>query len=428
MEKCNKFTDKIYKYIGEYKTIIGNAALMKIIAAGFISALGSKISYFALLRKVYILSNGKITDLGFLTIMEALPYMIFGAFAGVVIDRLPRKWIMVASDVLSALIMVSIIFVSDLKLIYIITFLKSSVYVFRNPAQSALVPNLVKKEDIPLLNSFDSSINSITMIVGSALGAAVVGFVGVRNAFIIDSVSFVLCAVMIATIYIVEEHVEKANAEEKSSSIKEFIEGISIMWQEGSLKLMLLIDLFVTFAMSMQGPLIYIFLKETLNLGDKAELAWGTLLSSLGVGAILGSLAIGVLVKRYNNKFKLFLNILVFDSVFFTMFILNKFFPASIVIFAFLGCIGTAHMIILNTVIQNSTADSHRGKVFSTFAMLRSPISIVSVLIGTTAAEIITAKNVLLLVAGIEALIAIGVRVTKTYKDFDKKINVSLEI
>lgn len=428
MEKCNKFTDKIYKYIGEYKTIIGNGALMKIIAAGFISALGSKISYFALLRKVYILSNGKITDLGFLTIMEALPYMIFGAFAGVVIDRLPRKWIMVASDVLSALIIVSIIFVSDLKLIYIITFLKSSVYVFRNPAQSALVPNLVKKEDVPLLNSFDSSINSITMIVGSALGAAVVGFVGVRNAFIIDSVSFVLCAVMIATIYIVEEHVEKAIAEEKSSSIKQFIEGISIMWQEGSLKLMLLIDLFVTFAMSMQGPLIYIFLKETLNLGDKAELAWGTLLSSLGVGAIFGSLAIGVLVKRYNNKFKLFLNILVFDSVFFTMFILNKFFPASIVIFAFLGCIGTAHMIILNTVIQNSTADSHRGKVFSTFAMLRSPISIVSVLIGTTAAEFITAKNVLLLVAGVEALIAIGVRVTKTYKDFDKKINVSLEI
>lgn len=197
------------------------------------------------------------------------------------------------------------------------------------------------------------------------------------------------------------------------------------MWKDGSLKLMLLIDLFVTFAMAMQAPLIYIFLKETLKLGDRAELVWGVLLSSLGVGAILGSLVIGILVKRYKNRFKLFLNILLFDSVFFTMFILNRILPLSVAIFAFLGCIGTAHMIILNTVIQNTASDEHRGKVFSTFAMLRSPISIISILIGTTAAEFITARNVLLIVAGVEALIALGVRLTSPYRSFDR---VSKEI
>jgi predicted MFS family arabinose efflux permease len=408
----------------EYKPLIKNSVLMRIIIAGFISSLGSKISYFALLRKVYILSDGKITDLGFLTIMEALPYMLLGAFAGIIIDKLPRKWIMAASDLLCAVVVISIIFINDLKLIYLVTFLKSSVYVFRNPAQSALVPNLVNKEDVPLLNSFESSVNSITQIIGSALGAAVVGFVGITNAFILDSVSFIISCTIILTIHIKEAHVERAYNNEKSRHLKEFIDGISIMWRDGGLKLMLLIDLFVTFAMAMQGPLIYIFLKETLNLGDRAELTWGILLSSLGIGAILGSLVIGILVKRYNNRFRLFLNVLLFDSVFFSMFIINKFLPLSIGIFLFLGCIGTAHMIILNTVIQNTASDEHRGKIFSTFAMLRSPISIVSILIGTTAAEFITARNVLLIVAGIEALIAIGVRFTKSYRDFDKEIRI----
>jgi predicted MFS family arabinose efflux permease len=416
-------SNKLLNYFSEYKNIIKNSSVMLVIAAGFISSLGSKISYFALLRKVYILSDGKITDLGFLTVMESLPYMLLGAFAGIVIDKLPRKWIMVSSDLTCALVMFSVIFVNDLRLIYLITFLKSAVYVFRNPAQSALVPNLVKKEDIPLLNSFEASISNITMIVGSALGAAVVGFVGVRNAFIVDSISFIVSAVMLSSIFIMEHHTANIEKQEKNSYMREFLDGVSIMWKDGSLKLMLLIDLFVTFAMSMQGPLIYIFLKETLKMGDKAEIAWGILLSSLGVGAVLGSLAMGILIKRFNNKFRLFLNILLFDSVFFTLFILNKVFSISIVIFAFLGCIGTAHMIILNTVIQNTASDNNRGKVFSTFAMLRSPISIVSVLVGTASAEYITAKNVLLIVAGVEALIAIGVRITKTYKDFNRTVD-----
>jgi MFS transporter, DHA3 family, macrolide efflux protein len=415
---------KLKDYTREYHNIIKNTSLIRILFAGFISSLGSKISYFALLRKVYILSNGKITDLGFLTIMEALPYMIFGALAGMVIDKLPRKWIMVASDCLCALIIINLIYINDLKLIYLITFLKSFVYVFRNPAQSAMEPNLIDKKDIPLLNSFESSVNSITQIIGASLGAAIVGFVGVKKAFVIDSTTFILSAFIIATTYIVETHIEKGKKLHKSKYINEFLNGVSIMWKDKGLKLMLLIDLFVNFAMAMQGPLIYIFLKQTLKLGDKAELAWGVLLSSLGVGAIFGSLIIGLLVKRYANKFKLFLNVLMFDSAFFTIFLLNKIFPISIVIFAFLGCIGTTHMIILNTVIQNTASDEHRGKVFSTFAMLRSPISIFSILIGTTAAEFITAKNVLLLIAGVEALIAIGVRITKTYRDFDRSVNI----
>lgn len=417
-----KLVENLKSIKKDYGNILKNSSVMKIVIAGFISSLGSKISYFAMLRKVYELSNGKITDLGFLSIAQCIPYIIFGAFAGIVIDKFRRKWIMILSDIMSAVITVSVIFINNLSLIYVISFLSAAVYVFRGPAEMAFTPNLVEKEDIPLLNSFTSMSNSIIMIVGSALGAAAVGFVGVNGSFVADGISFLMSAVIIATILIKEMHTENKSEAKGMEHLKEFKDGASIMWKDQTLKLILLIDLYVTFAMAMQGPLIYIFIKQSLNMGSKAELAWGALLSSLGVGSVLGSFIIGVLVKRYKNKFKLFLNVLLFDSISFTLFLLNKYFPLSILIFAFLGVVGTAFSIIINSTIQSKVDDENRGKVFSVFGMLSNPIAILSVLIGTTAAEVISAKYVLLSVAALEAAIALGVRLTKTFRQYELEL------
>lgn len=417
------------KHFNDYKKLFTNSKLMRVVFAGFVSSLGSKISYFALLLKVYDLSNGKIQNLGFLTIAEMIPFMIFGVFAGVVVDKFSRKHIMIISDVLSGFITMSVIFVGDIKFIYIIAFIASLVNVFRNPAQSSFEPNLVQKEDIALMNSFEASANSIIQIIGSAFGAAVVGFVGVRDAFILDGISFFLSALIITTIFVKENHTEKLTKEIKESKINkrnithELMEGITIIFKNKSIKLMTLIDMYLTFAMAMQGPLMYIFLIQSLKMNSKsANKAWGILLSSLGIGAIMGSLVLGILVKKYKNRFKLFLNALLFDAAFFTLFIINTYFPISIVLFTFLGCIDTARTIILNTVIQDTVEDKKRGKVFSTLGMLKSPISILSIFAGTTAASIITAKNVLLIAASLEFLIAIGVRFDKSYKEFDSEI------
>jgi Na+/melibiose symporter-like transporter len=327
---------------------------------------------------------------------------------------------MIISDLMSGLTVLSVIFVNDLKYVYIIAFIAKSVNVFRNPAQSAFEPNLVNKEDIPLLNSFKSASNSLIQIIGSATGAAIVGFVGVRNSFIIDAITFGASAAILITITLKELHVQSKEQRAKTKLFDGFIDGVSIMWKNNMIKLMVSIELYLTFAMAMQGTLIYYFIKQSLNMGDKAELAWGTLLSALGVGALAGSFVIGILVKKSKNQFKLFLNVLFFDSVAFMLFVINSFFPLSILLFAFLGIIGAAHGIILNTVLQKTVPDENRGKVFSFIGMLVGPVSILSILVGTTLADLITAKNVLLIAAGLEALIAFGVRLTKVFKEVDK--------
>lgn len=418
-----KIITHIRSFYEEYKALLKNDKFLRLLIAGIISSFGSSISNFALLRKVYVISGGSVKDLGFLAIFEILPSILLGAFAGQIIDRLPRRWIMIISDLMSGLTVLSVIFVNDLKYIYIIAFIAKSVNVFRNPAQSAFEPNLVNKEDIPLLNSFKAASNSLIQIIGSATGAAIVGFVGVRNSFIIDAVTFWASAAILVTIVLKELHVQSKEQRAKTRLFDGFIDGVSIMWKNNIIKLMVSIELYLTFAMAMQGTLIYYFIKQSLNMGDKAELAWGTLLSALGVGALAGSFVIGILVKKSKNQFKLFLNVLLFDSVAFMLFVLNRFFPLSILLFTFLGIIGAAHGIILNTVLQKTVPDENRGKVFSFIGMLVGPVSILSILVGTTLADLITAKNVLLIAAGLEALIAFGVRLTKVFREVDNMKN-----
>jgi len=416
--------ETISSYLGEYKTLIKNKDFVRLILAGIVSNFGSKISYFALLRKVYIISGGKITDIGFLTTFELIPTIFFSAFAGIMIDRFSRKKIMILSDVCSGLTILAALFINDLKLIYLITFIKATVNVFRRPAQSAMEPNMVNEEDIPLLNSFKSSSNSLVQIIGSAIGAATVGFLGLERAFIIDAFTFWASGAIIMTLKLQEKHLDKEYVKQNvSAHFGEFKEGVSIMWSNSKIRLMVLIETFLTFTMVMQGTLIYIFIRETLNMGDKSELAWGTLLSAIGVGTIIGSFIIGVKVKNYANPFKLFLNVLVLDSIALGLFVFNKWFPLSIALFVILGCIGAAHMIILNTVLQKTVPDENRGKVFSVIAMINGPAGVLSILIGTAAATVITAQYVLLSAAIMEAMIAIGVRFTKTFKSVDADVN-----
>lgn len=397
--------------------ILKNISVLKLTSAGFVSQLGSQISYFAMLKKVYDLSNGRITDLGFLSIAKCIPYILFGIAAGIIIDRFKRKNIMILSDVINGFIALSVIFINNLNLIYFVSFLSASVNVFRTPAQKAFEPNLVSKDDIIPLNSLTSMMDSINMIIGSAAGAAVVGFFGVKTSFIIDALSFYISAFLIFTIVIKENVVKKKMHFRYKMYIKEFTDGTSILRKNSVLRTIVIINMYVSFAMAMQPTLIYVFIKESLHMGSRAEIVWGMLLSSLGIGSVFGSVIIGILLKKCRNKLKLYLNILLFDSFAFTLFILNRYFPLSIVIFAFLGIIGTADSIILNSSIQSITKDKERGKVFSTISMLQNPIEIVSIYIGTTAAAFFTAKYVLLAAAFLEAVISVSVRLTKSYKE-----------
>jgi MFS family permease len=149
--------------------------------------------------------TGSAAAMGTVLIFSSVPMLIFLLVGGVVTDRFPRLRIMVASDLLSGLVVtvVSLLaFTGRLEIwhIYIASILFGLVEAFFSPAYTATVPEITPKELLPSANSLTSLSQPLTSILGPALGASIIAFGGTATAFGLDALSFFISAACILPI------------------------------------------------------------------------------------------------------------------------------------------------------------------------------------------------------------------------------------
>ncbi len=134
-------------------------------------------------------------------IARHLPLFVFGPVAGVVVDRLDRRRVMIAADVVRAALALGFILAfrfSSLTLIYAVGAALFSVSAFFNAAKRATIPVLARGADELLTtNSLSASTTAATIAIGSALGGLVATFVGRQSVFIINALTFLVSAMMI---------------------------------------------------------------------------------------------------------------------------------------------------------------------------------------------------------------------------------------
>lgn len=163
------------------------------------------IALFTLLLKL----TGSGAAVGLLLVAEMLPATLVGPWAGVLVDRLPRRLVMVAADVGRALLVLPLLLVrdaNDIWIIYVCTVGKVVLAAFFEPARSATIPMVTDAADLVTANAISGATWSAMLAIGAALGGLVAGTLGTTAAFIIDACSFLLSAVIIVRIPIVETH------------------------------------------------------------------------------------------------------------------------------------------------------------------------------------------------------------------------------
>ncbi|HEX4386699.1 MAG TPA: MFS transporter, partial [Myxococcales bacterium] len=132
-----------------------------------------------------------------------VPSFFAGPAAGVLADRLPRRAILISSDLLRAALVLCLLFIrhpDQVWIAYAVVTLHSILGAFFEPAQVAMLPNLVPPEDFPLAATLENSLWSITLAVGSAIGGACLAFTGRDTAFVLDALSFVGSALLISSL------------------------------------------------------------------------------------------------------------------------------------------------------------------------------------------------------------------------------------
>ncbi|MBA3712581.1 MAG: MFS transporter [Pyrinomonadaceae bacterium] len=138
-------------------------------------------------------------------IARHLPLFMFGPIAGVVVDRIDRRRVMIAADVVRAALALVFLLANlwqSLTLIYTVGAAMFAVAAFFNAAKRAAIPNIVHgTEELLNANSLSASTTAATIAIGSALGGLIATFIARDLVFGLNSLTFLLSAVIIRRIH-----------------------------------------------------------------------------------------------------------------------------------------------------------------------------------------------------------------------------------
>jgi len=186
--------------------LAGNADFRRLWAGQVVSEVGDWLNNIAVLALVIGLADARAAGLAVATYAVArhLPLFLFGPVAGVVVDRVNRRRVMIAADLTRAGLALGFLLAnrfSSLALVYAVGAALFSVSAFFNAAKRASIPNLVGgTEELLAANSLSASTTAATIAVGSALGGAVATALGRDTVFVVNALTFVASALMIRRI------------------------------------------------------------------------------------------------------------------------------------------------------------------------------------------------------------------------------------
>ena len=166
--------------------------------SGVISQAGDWFNYIAIFVLLSSLT-GSGRAVSWFLIAKFLPTAVLGPLAGVIADRFSRKTILISCDLVRALIVLGYLFVREVEhvwLIYLLAFVQESIWTFAHPARQASVPNLCSREELSTANGLSGSSWSIMLAIGAALGGFVSAAFGWQTAILVDSLTFVVSAVI----------------------------------------------------------------------------------------------------------------------------------------------------------------------------------------------------------------------------------------
>jgi MFS family permease len=254
-------------------------------AASFV---GDALSMVALIILVAQLA-GSASAVGGALVFRLLPTLA-SPFFGVLADRMDRRVILVAGDLVRALLALGLVFARDLAVIYAIVFLMGAARALFNPTVRAAFPGVVGGGDLTRANSIISGTFSVSITVGPALGGLVVATVGVNAAFVLDAATFLFSAALLAGLPL-----PRPESEADEGFFSELRAGLGYL-VGARLPLAVVVGAFLTvLATDLAAPAEVFLAKQTFDAGDAG---YGLLVACWGAGMIGGSALPGIFGER----------------------------------------------------------------------------------------------------------------------------------
>ncbi|HOY25858.1 MAG TPA: MFS transporter [Mesotoga sp.] len=348
-----------------------------------VSLIGSGIQSLAI--PLYILDlTGSGTIMGTFMVITMLPRILFGPVAGVLGDRFNRKMIMVYMDFArgAAILAMAVLAGANsltITVLFIFQLLISTFDISFDPATAAMLPDIIESDKLLRGNSILGAINSLSYIIGPALGGILYGMFGIEAVLILNGASYIASA--ISEIFIRYQQTTEKGKISLKSVFKDVVEGVRYMRKINGLILVMVFAMLSNFLLSPFFSVVFPFFARTI-VGFTSE-QYGFLQSGWVVGVLIGNVILGTLLskKRQGNLFAMGLTaetlILFLLTVFFFPYFIDLFGWASWRYFAALGLpilvTGIFNAFVntpLNTLFQKIVPTNYRSRIFSVISIL----------------------------------------------------------
>lgn len=294
----------------------------------------------------------------------ALPQVFFGLLGGVVADRLDRKSVMVVSDLLRALLVLTVLLVrttGSLWILYLAAAGLAVVGTFFYPARNATIPNLVPNGLLMTANGLIQGSYIIALILGPVVAGTIVELWGLPAAVWVDSASFVLSAGAILTLRIPPLRNGLSDPTAQRGMWQDMKAGLTFVRHNRALRRVLYITGVATLGIGAVILLAIPHLKVRLEAGG---LEYGGAMSMLGIGSVLGGLVVTRLSRRLSTNWIVGGMLVVAGA----SIIAFAYAPNYIVVLASVMMLGLCIVIArgaLDTITQTLAPDEVRGRVQS---------------------------------------------------------------
>jgi predicted MFS family arabinose efflux permease len=295
--------------------------------------------------------------------LGGIPIFLFSLIGGVVADRVERHKILLFSQYvqMGSATVLTILVANGLTHVWPIlclSFVSGLAQAFGGPAYSALIPTLVRREDMPNAIALNSIQFNLAVTIGPALAGMALAKLGEKWCFGLNALSFL--APIVSLLLITTRFLPASTSESMFTSLKE---GIKFVRKQTSMEALIVLAFCMTALAMPMRTYIPVFVKDIFRRGPET---YGNLLSLMGLGSICGSLMVAGL-GDIRHKGRLATTGLICLGVAITAFSLSRSLPLS---YAMLVIVGASMMAVFATVtslVQLITTNEMRGRVMSVY-------------------------------------------------------------
>jgi MFS family permease len=360
------------------KRIFKNSNFIKFFVAQGLEQLGDSFLLMSLIAWVMTMKeNGSSSaNMSLLMFWIGLPIVLFGPFAGVIIDRFKKKNILMFSSFFIGICIVLIyLFVdkSRAPFIYILIFIKSLLSQLFIPSRSSLIPQIVDEQDLLDANSFSASFIILIQIITYAFAGIVIAEIGYRDAFLINF--FIYIFVFIIVFLIKENEIIKVKKQISLKDFKdEFKNGIQFLFSSEKILFVVRRVFFLLVGIgfiyvALTGSFLSSIINET-GLKIKEIKALGFVQGFLGVGLVTGVLLVKYVLKLFKEQELIRLFYPIIGILIILIYFFRDFYFLLLIAVAG-GIVGIMILSIAETEIQKNTTPEIRGRIFSVYYILR---------------------------------------------------------